>query len=116
MSAKNRYTRHITNSLYKYDKYNFVLYFDLYGKKNNLRNTPVSGNINTVSCVNRVFEDWLSKRPRGGMQLRKIRAENAAGPVSVLGSSDVVSACRHFVSLKNKSFRCFIRTMNNVRY
>lgn len=67
------------------------------GDRNGRAYTPVSRNVDTVSCVDRVFEDWLSKRPRGGMQLRKFRAENAAGPVSVLGSSDVVGACFHFV-------------------
>jgi len=81
--------------------------------------TPVSGNINTVGCVNRVFEDWFSKRPRGGLQLRKIRAENAAGPVSVLGSSDVVSACFFFHSVSLKKYQDCLSlsfSLSNVIY
>lgn len=96
------------NFIHIYNKLSTILFYTIIlmtmnekgKKKKKYAYTPVSGNINTVGCVNRVFVDWLSKRPRGGMQLRKIRAENAAGPVSVLGSSDVVSACFHSVSLK----------------
>lgn len=69
--------------------------------------TPVSGNINTVGCVNRIFEDWLSKRPVG-LQLRIIRAENAAGPVSVFGSSDVISACFYSVFIKKNTKILFL--------
>lgn len=54
------------------------------------RQIPVSGNIDAVSCVNGIFKDRFSKRPRGGMQLREFRAENATGSVRVFRGSHVV--------------------------
>lgn len=65
---------------------------------------PVSRDIDAISCVKGVFIDRFPEGPRGGMQLRVVRAENAAGSVRVFRCSHVIGACRKNLAL----FHCYL--------
>lgn len=51
---------------------------------------PITRNIDAVSSVSGIVENWFSERPWCGMQFREIGAENTTGPVSVFWSPHVV--------------------------